>query len=122
MSFTPIFVVHQHFAKRAGLHYDLRIEIEGVLKSWAMRKEPPITKNVKRLCIPQPDHDLSYADFEGEIIQGYGAGIVKIWDKGEYRLEEHVPESKIIVHLDGVKLRGRYILINTPRGWLFFKS
>ncbi|MEN2974630.1 MAG: DNA polymerase ligase N-terminal domain-containing protein [Candidatus Caldarchaeales archaeon] len=118
----PIFVVHEHHARRAGLHYDLRLEMEGVLKSWAMRKEPPTTKGVKRLCIPQADHELSYSNFEGEIVEGYGAGTVKIWDRGEYILQEYEPDKKIIINMVGSKLNGRYILINTGRGWLFFKG
>lgn len=117
----PVYVIHEHHAKRAGLHYDLRIEIDGVLRSWAMRKEPPTVKNVKRLCIPQPDHELSYADFEGEISQGYGAGVVKIWDKGACELEEYVPEKKVVVLLSGAKLHGRYVLLRIERGWLLFK-
>ncbi|MCF8884795.1 MAG: DNA polymerase ligase N-terminal domain-containing protein [Nitrososphaerota archaeon] len=119
----PIFVVHEHHAKKAGLHYDLRLEIDNVLKSWALRKEPPTTHNVKRLCIPQPDHELSYANFEGEIPEGqYGAGTVKIWDKGEYKILEYDPDKKMVVYMMGEKLRGKYILINTSRGWLFFKG
>ena len=118
----PVYVIHEHHAKKAGLHYDLRIEIDGVLKSWAMRKEPPTIKNIKRLCIPQPDHELSYADFEGEIPQGYGAGIVKIWDKGVYKLIEYIPGEKIVVLLNGLKLSGRYVLVKIDRGWLFFKT
>jgi len=118
----PIYVVHQHFAKKAGLHYDLRIEMEGVLKSWAMRKEPPAVKGVKRLCIPQADHELSYAGFEGEITEGYGAGVVKIWDKGEYKLLEYEPGKKIVMYVYGSKLNGKYVLVNTLRGWLFFKT
>lgn len=122
MNNMPVYVIHEHHAKKAGLHYDLRIEIDGVLKSWAMRKEPPTTKGVKRLCIPQPDHELSYADFEGEIVEGYGAGIVKIWDRGEYKLLEYEPDKKIVIYINGSKLNGRYVLVNTVRGWLFFKT
>jgi len=118
----PIFVVHEHHAKRAGLHYDLRLELEGILKSWAFRKELPTRVGIKRLGVPQPDHDLSYADFEGVIEEGYGAGLVKIWDKGEYRLLEYEPERKLVIVMNGGKLMGRYVMINIGRGWLFFKT
>lgn len=118
----PVFVVHEHHARRAGLHYDLRLEIDGVLKSWAFRKEPPTGRGVKRLGIPQPDHDLSYASFQGEIKEGYGAGTVKIWDRGEYVMLEYEPEKKIIALMKGGKLKGRYIMINIGRGWLLFKG
>ncbi|MCD6125755.1 MAG: 3'-phosphoesterase [Thaumarchaeota archaeon] len=117
----PIFVIHEHHAKRAGLHYDLRLELDGVLKSWAFRKEPPTIKGVKRLGIPQPDHDLSYADFEGVIEEGYGAGLVKIWDRGEFKLLKR-DEKKIVFYASGSKLKGRYILIDIGRGWLLFKA
>jgi len=119
---SPIFVVHEHHAKRAGLHYDLRLEIGGVLKSWAFRKELPTTPGVKRLGIPQPDHELSYADFEGVIEEGYGAGLVKIWDRGEFKLLEYEEDRKIVFVAMGSKLRGRYVMVNIGRGWLLFKT
>jgi DNA ligase D-like protein (predicted 3'-phosphoesterase) len=81
----PRFVVHRHEARKAGLHYDLRLEIGGVLKSWAFRKELPDKPSIKRLGIEQPDHELSYIDFEGVIEEGYGAGLVEIWDKEKSR-------------------------------------
>ena len=118
----PIFVIQEHHARRAGLHYDLRLEIGGVLKSWAFRKQPPTTPGVKRLGIPQADHPLSYAEFEGVIESGYGAGVVRIWDKGEFRLLEHVPGRKIVFQALGGKLRGRYVMINIGRGWILFKT
>ena len=119
---SPIFVVHEHHARRAGLHYDLRLEINGVLKSWAFRKELPTKRGVKRLGIPQPDHGLWYADFEGEIEEGYGAGLVKIWDRGEFKLVEYEEGKKIVFEAIGSKLRGRYVLINIGKGWLLFKT
>jgi len=118
---SPIFVIHEHHAKRAGLHYDLRLEIGGVLKSWAFRKEPPTTPGIKRLGIPQPDHDLWYANFEGEIKEGYGAGLVKIWDRGEFKLIKYEEDKKIVFDAMGSRLRGRYAMINIGRGWLLFK-
>jgi len=118
----PIFVVHEHRARRAGLHYDLRLELEGVLKSWAFRKMPPTKPGIRRLGIPQPDHSLSYAEFEGVIKEGYGAGVVKIWDKGEFELLEYEPDRKIAFYARGGILRGRYIMINIGKGWLLFKA
>ncbi len=114
------FVVHEHHAKRAGLHYDLRLEMNGVLKDWAFRKELPTKKGVKRYGIQQPDHDLSWLDFEGEIKEGYGAGIMKIWDRGEYELLKLEP-GKMVLRFHGNKLRGIYVLLKFKDGWLFFK-
>jgi DNA ligase D-like protein (predicted 3'-phosphoesterase) len=115
------FVVHEHAARRAGLHYDLRIEMDGVLKDWAFRKPPPTEPGVKRYGVQQEDHDLSWLDFEGEIKEGYGAGTMKIWDKGEYELLE-MDKEKMVLRLYGSKLRGRYILLRFKDGWLFFKT
>ena len=118
----PIFVVHEHHASR--LHWDLRLEMGGVLKSWAVPKEPSSDPAVKRLAVAVDDHGLSYADFEGEIPEGhYGAGKVKIYDNGEYALAERT-ESKIVIELKGKKLKGAYCLIRLKGGknWLFFKK
>ncbi|MCX8175577.1 MAG: 3'-phosphoesterase [Candidatus Micrarchaeota archaeon] len=118
----PIFVIHEHHASR--LHWDLRLEMDGVLKSWAVPKEPPSDPSVKRLAVEVDDHPLSYADFEGVIPEGsYGAGRVKIYDRGEYGLLERTP-SKIILALSGRKLSGKYCLIRLKGGknWLFFKK
>jgi DNA ligase D-like protein (predicted 3'-phosphoesterase) len=119
----PIFVVHEHHAR--NLHYDLRLEMEGVLKSFAVPKEPPLETGIKRLAIQVEDHDLEYAKFEGTIAEGYGAGKVKIWDKGTYELVEKTGD-KIVVKLSGRKLRGEYILLKFKKAgeknWLFFKK
>ncbi|MEM5871508.1 MAG: DNA polymerase ligase N-terminal domain-containing protein [Candidatus Aenigmatarchaeota archaeon] len=119
----PIFVVHEHHASH--LHWDLRLEMDGVLKSFAIPKEPPKTKGVKRLAIQVEDHDLDYANFEGRIPEGmYGAGLVKIWDKGIYELLEKT-EAKIVFNLKGKKLNGEYCLLRFKKAgrnqWLFFK-
>lgn len=123
-----IFVIQEHAASH--LHWDLRLEMRGVLKSWAVPKQPPKIKNIKRLAIQVEDHPLEYANFEGEIPKGnYGAGKVKIWDKGTYKLIEETKE-KIEFTIFGKKLKGNYVLIKTnygkdakskKRNWLFFK-
>lgn len=119
-----IFVVHKHSASH--LHWDLRLEMSGVLKSWAVPKEPPVKKGIKRLAIKVEDHPIDYATFEGTIPEGhYGAGKVEIWDKGNYELIEK-DSKKIEFELHGKKLKGKYVLIKTDYGdkkkaWLFFK-
>ena len=120
-----IFVVHEHFASHH--HFDLRLEMNGVLKSWAIPKSPPLTKENKRLAIQVEDHPLAYANFHGVIPEGnYGAGKVIIWDKGKYNLIEKT-SKKIEFVLHGKKLKGDYVLIRTNYGskpeksWLFFK-
>jgi DNA ligase D-like protein (predicted 3'-phosphoesterase) len=117
----PIFVVHEHAARR--LHWDLRLEINGVLKSWAVPKEPPLAKGAKRLAIAVEDHPLSYANFEGVIAEGYGKGTVKIWDSGTYEIKE-MTKNKIEVTLKGKKLKGTYVILKfgkEEKNWLFFK-
>lgn len=120
-----IYVVQKHQARR--LHWDLRLEHEGVLKSWAVPKEPPIEEGVKRLAVAVEDHPVDYAGFEGMIPEDqYGAGTVEIWDRGSYEPEKW-RENEIIVNIRGEKLKGRYVLIKTRFGgkensWLFFKK
>lgn len=128
-----IFVVQKHAATH--LHYDFRLEMDGILKSWAIPKEPSTEPDVKRLAIMVDDHDLSYADFEGEIEEGnYGAGKVEIWDKGTYELEARKQEGeadkkedkKFVFVLHGKKLKGRYTLLKFDKAgannWLLFKT
>ncbi|AKB75055.1 ATP-dependent DNA ligase [Methanosarcina lacustris Z-7289] len=121
----PVFVVQRHDASH--LHYDFRLEIDGVLKSWAVPKQPPKKAGIKRLAIQTEDHPLEYADFEGEIPEGeYGAGKVEIWDKGTFELRKR-EEKEIVVTLEGGELKGDYVLIRTKygtegKGWLFFKK
>ena len=119
-----IYVIQKHNASH--LHYDLRLEMDGALKSWAVQKEPPIKKGIKRLAVEVPDHEISYANFEGEIKEGYGKGTVKIWDKGTYDLVSK-DDKKIVVDIHGKKLSGEYILLKMNLGgkkenWLFFKK
>lgn len=118
---AAIYVIQQHAATH--LHYDLRLEMDGVLKSWAIPKEPPKDVGIKRLAIAVEDHDIEYANFEGVIPEGmYGAGTVKIWDKGSYELIER-KEDKIVLNINGEKLKGKYCLIKLKKRdqWLFFK-
>ncbi|VVB74462.1 DNA polymerase Ligase (LigD) [Candidatus Tiddalikarchaeum anstoanum] len=126
-----IFVVQEHNASH--LHYDLRLEVNGVLKSWAVPKEPPMEFGVRRLAIMVEDHNINYAGFEGVIPEGeYGAGSVKIWDKGTYapfNKEEDVSDSlkngSVKIVLDGKKLKGKYNLVRINKeknDWLFFKD
>jgi len=122
-----IYVIQKHDASR--LHYDLRLEENGVLTSWAVPKTPPLKEGEKRLAVQTEDHPIDYAGFEGAIPEGeYGAGKVEIWDKGTYEAVEMNAEKKI-VNIHGGKLDGRYALIKLkPRrkekdvNWLFFKT
>ena len=121
----PRFVIHEHHARR--LHWDLRLEMAGVLKSWAVPKEPPREAGVKRLAIRVEDHKLSYIDFEGRIPEGmYGAGKVDIWDSGTYEMIES-KKDRLVFEMKGRKLKGTYCLVkfltkeNKP-GWLFFRK
>lgn len=114
------FVVHEHHATK--LHWDFRLEMDGVLKSWAVPKGVPTEKGVRRLAIQVEDHDLEYIDFEGEIPEGqYGAGTVQIWDSGEYYLEDR-KSYKIVFSLRGRRLDGNYVLVNTKQNlWVIFR-
>lgn len=116
----PIFVVGEHHARR--LHYDFRLERDGVLVSWAVPKNLPDDPQVNRLAIQTEDHPLDYADFSGEIPAGeYGAGIVRIFDRGTYRTEKW-REDEIIVDLHGDRFQGRYALIRTDgKQWLIHR-
>ncbi|HBH11551.1 MAG TPA: DNA ligase [Clostridiales bacterium] len=133
----PVFVIQKHQA--SSLHYDFRIEVDGVLKSWAVPKGPSTDPSVKRLAVPTEDHPLGYADFEGVIPEGeYGGGTMIIWDRGTYRnlkeedahgevlsLEDQIENGHVTIWLEGQKLRGGYALIRTGKGekprWLLIK-
>ncbi len=126
-----IFVVQKHSARR--LHYDLRLEVDGVLKSWAVPKGPSLDPKEKRLAIETEDHPLEYASFEGQIPEGqYGAGIVMVWDTGFYKnvtekdgrtvsMAEALKSGHAAFLLEGKKLKGGYALTRTKRGWIFIK-
>jgi len=119
---SDIYLVQKHAATH--LHYDLRLEMDGTLKSWAIPKEPPIELGVKRLAVQVEDHPISYATFQGTIPEGeYGAGTVEIWDKGTYKLIDR-KEDKLIIEINGEKLRGPYVLVRlkSTQNWLFFKK
>jgi len=110
------FVVQKHSASH--LHYDFRLEVGGVLASWAIPKGPSMNPRQKRLALRTENHPLEYATFEGVIPEGeYGAGVVMVWDKGDYRpqhdesIEVQLANGKIEFVLDGVKLRGGFALI-----------
>ena len=121
---VPIFVVQEHHARQ--LHYDLRLEKDGVLKSWAVPKGIPETPSQKHLAVQVEDHPLEYATFEGEIPKGeYGAGNVRIWDKGSFEAK-FWDENKIEVTLKGNRLTGRYVLVRLKKAgennWLLLKG
>jgi len=121
----PVYAIQEHHAR--NLHWDLRLEFDGVLKSWAIPKEPPAGEGVKRLAVATEDHPLAYASFEGNIPKGeYGAGEVKVWDKGTFNVLEQ-GKGKYVMDIKGEKLSGPYVLIQTrmagnPRNWLFFRK
>jgi len=119
-----VFVVHEHHAKH--LHWDFRLEIDGVLRSWAIPKGPPRKVGEKRLAVQVENHPLEYIDFEGVIPTGqYGAGKVIIWDEGNYELLRRNPETIEFV-LQGKRLQGSYVLFHPekfePKDWLILKK
>lgn len=131
------FVVQKHAASH--LHYDFRLEVNGVLKSWAVPKGPSLDPNIKRLAMMVEDHPFDYREFEGIIPQGYGAGTVMIWDRGTYSsvedvssiqseklIQEGINQGHFHFILHGEKLKGEFILIKMNRGkeneWLLMKK
>ncbi len=134
----PIFVIQEHDASTH--HFDFRLEVDGVLKSWAVPKGPSTDPRDKRLAVPTEDHPLAYADFEGCIPEGeYGAGTVIVWDRGSYdnlkeagdngksvpSVAEQIDAGHVTVRLHGEKLAGGYALVRTGSGedarWLLVK-
>ena len=132
----PIFVIQEHYASR--LHYDFRLEADGVLKSWAVPKKPTLSTSVRRLAVRVEDHPLDYASFSGQIPKGeYGAGRVEIWDNGTYEnlqedkpsglsLTKSIKQGHVEVKLHGRKLKGKFALVRMHRegkkeNWLLIK-
>src|SRR5215203_3384364 len=109
------FVIHEHHARR--LHWDLRLEIDGVLKSWAVPKGASLNPADKRLAVAVPDHSVGYIDYEGRISEGsYGAGEVRIWDDGTFEIKggdpvKQLESGKLVFIIFGLKLRGEFALI-----------
>jgi DNA ligase D-like protein (predicted 3'-phosphoesterase) len=118
----PRFVVQQHDA--TTLHYDFRLEHNGVLKSWAVPKGPSLDPAVKRLAVAVEDHSLVYGGFEGLVGMGGGSGAVIVWDRGEYEPLAGSPEDdRFTFVLHGEKLRGGFAMTRTgPRQWLLVKK
>jgi bifunctional non-homologous end joining protein LigD len=132
------FVIHKHYASH--LHFDLRLELDGVLKSWAIPKGPTVNPKEKKLAVMVEDHPFEYRDFEGIIPEGnYGAGRVYIWDQGTYHalgtenrdeseklLREGLEKGHLTFILNGNVLKGEFALIRlkkaSPKDWLLIKK
>lgn len=122
------YVIQKHAAHQ--LHYDLRLELDGVLKSWAVTKGPSLVPSEKRLAVQTEDHPVEYASFEGTIPEGeYGAGTVLIWDRGRWFPEgdahEGLKTGNLTFRLEGEKLKGLWHLIlmrGRPNDWLLIKG
>ncbi len=124
------FIVQKHDASR--LHYDFRLEINGVLKSWAIPKGPSMNPEEKHLAVATEDHPLEYLNFEGIIKEGYGKGAVIIWDRGTYKnlkdisMDKAYKKGDIKIELRGKKLKGGFALINSKfngkkKNWILIK-
>ena len=118
------FVIQEHHAR--NLHWDFRLEIGGVLKSWALPKGIPMSEGKRNLAVQTEDHPLEYISFAGEIPEGeYGAGTVTIWDSGSYSIKDSTPEKYEVV-LEGKVVKGKYVLIRFKKAgdkeWLIFKT
>ena len=119
------YVIQFHKSKKE--HYDFRLQIGNVAKSWAIPKQPPLKPGIKRLAVLVDDHTIEYMDFQGEIPEGhYGAGKVEIWDKGTFNLVDgDMNKGKLIVDIKGKKLKGEYVLLkfkDQDKNWLLFKK
>ena len=123
---APIFVVQRHSARR--LHYDLRLERDGVLLSWALPRGVPLRGGERSLAVHVEDHPLEYATFEGDIPAGeYGAGWVEVWDRGTYEVQRERPDGTLTVVLHGDRLRGEWALVpakldGEERNWLIVRA
>ena len=114
------FCVQKHLASQ--LHYDFRLEYDGILLSWAVPKGPSLDPSVKRLAMHVEDHPVEYGDFEGVIPEGYGAGIVMLWDRGTWTPESDdiagaLKKGDLKFTLDGYKLKGSWVLVRTSGGY-----
>ena len=134
-SYGSLFVIQKHDASH--LHYDFRLQVDRVLKSWAVPKGPSLDPKVKRLAVQVEDHPLDYGHFEGTIPKGeYGGGTVMVWDTGTYRnltkasgklvpIKRAIEAGRVSIWLNGWKLQGGFALIHTKRpqerNWLLFK-
>ncbi len=122
----PIFVIQRHQAR--ALHYDLRLERDGALASWAVPKGMPLEPGQQHLAVHVEDHPLEYGAFEGEIPKGeYGAGTVEIWDRGTYELLEEKKDGGLTFRLDGERLQGTWALIpahlsGQEKNWLVLRK
>jgi bifunctional non-homologous end joining protein LigD len=121
------FVIHEHHASR--LHFDLRLEMGGVLKSWAVPKGVSMNPADKRLAVAVPDHSIGYIAFEGTISEGsYGAGEVRVWDSGKYETgsdpEKQLEKGKLVFTFFGLKLRGEFAMVRfrSDKNWLIIKA
>jgi DNA ligase D-like protein (predicted 3'-phosphoesterase) len=123
---APIFVVQRHSARR--LHYDLRLERDGVLLSWALPRGVPLRGGERSLAVHVEDHPLEYATFEGDIPAGqYGAGWVEVWDRGTYEIQRERPDGTLTVILRGGRLNGEWALVparldGEERNWLIVRA
>ena len=117
---TGRFVVQEHGARTH--HFDFRLELDGVLKSWAVPKGISTIPGERRLAVEVEDHDVGYIDFEGEIEEGaYGAGNVTVWDRGVFELVDRKPK-KLVFNLFGAKLAGSFVILHTKEKlWLIMK-
>src|ERR1051326_795928 len=114
-----LYVIQKHRATQ--LHYDFRLEVDGVLKSWAVPKGPSLDPKVKRLAMKVEDHPVDYGTFEGVIPEGYGAGIVMLWDQGTWEpevddVDAAIAKGDLKFTLNGYKLKGSWVLVRT-KGW-----
>ena len=121
----PLYMVHDHYSR--SHHHDLRLEMEGILKSWAIPKLiDPKDLGAKRLAVQTEDHPLAYGYWEGVIPEGnYGAGKSLIWDTGTFEMVDFRKDEKIIFKIKGKKLNGTFVLIHfrpQERNWLFFRK
>ncbi len=116
-----IYSMQEHHAR--NLHWDLRLEKEGVLMSFAIPKKPAKRAGIKRLAVQTEDHPLDYAFWTGIIPEGeYGAGKVKLWDRGTYKMLDEKKGKKYIIEIKGKQLKGKYALVKfRDKNWLFFK-